>query len=889
MTEISDSKKKEYYKKTVIDFLNKNKYNDEIHTTHTHSSYGSVLYGTFFISDADIKIFMEHYTNAIIHNVTDLSILEKQKEFSPIIVDIDLKKPSDNFNPNKKLYNSKLINKIIKKYIIAIKTYLKCETLEIFLFEKSQSKIANDNNWKDGFHIIFPTLCVEKKIRHLIRDHVVKLCDKENVFESYINNADIIIDKAVVSSNGWFLYGSGKPGDEKYKLTKVYDINLNQLENDSNDSDIIRYLSFYYNRKKYDGKKATPLNDDYNDSDIEAEIQKNNININPKSNDLKYRTENKEILIKRACKYASMLSKERAKEYEDWRNVGLALHSIDSSLLHIFDAFSQKCESSYKKAKDGKGGCEFFWKQIKTQSNGNLLTIRSLAYWANQDNPKEFIKFNKEEFKNILIKSMENNTYTIAKAFHTKYVDKYVCSSIKANDWYEFTNHRWVRIEEAHTIKTALSEEFAGEYHKEISELSAKAATAQAYEKDELNSKISKYTKIAQNLMNISYKKLVIEECKSLFYDKNFQEKLDSCRTIIGCNNGVYDLKLRKLRDGQPDDYLSLNTKNDYINFSEKMPYLKNIKDFHKQILRQEAKRKYMLRLAASCVCGDINELLPILTGGGSNGKSAFNDTLFQAFGDYYMSCPITMITRKRGNSNETSPEKVRMKGKRCGIFQETDDGEKLNVGIMKEFTGGDTVLVRDLFKPSSEMIEYKPQMHYFLTCNQLPGVPSNDAGTWRRIRVIDFDSNFVNNPTLPNEFKINTNLKEEIKSWGSTLLSYLIHIYETECQGVNYMEEPPEVLLSTSQYKMENDTYTEYVLSKITKTNSVTDMINQNDLFIDFKNWYRDYVDSKAQPKRPEFIKAANKILGDPIKGRYIKVTFTILEKISENPDAIA
>jgi phage/plasmid-associated DNA primase len=54
----------------------------------------------------------------------------------------------------------------------------------------------------------------------------------------------------------------------------------------------------------------------------------------------------------------------------------------------------------------------------------------------------------------------------------------------------------------------------------------------------------------------------------------------------------------------------------------------------------------------------------------------------------------------------------------KIGTFQETDEGDKMNVGIMKEFTGGDKVLVRDLYKGSKEMIEFKPQMKYFLICN---------------------------------------------------------------------------------------------------------------------------------------------------------------------------
>lgn len=32
---------------------------------------------------------------------------------------------------------------------------------------------------------------------------------------------DVCFDEAVISRNNWFLYGSGKPGTEKYKCTQI--------------------------------------------------------------------------------------------------------------------------------------------------------------------------------------------------------------------------------------------------------------------------------------------------------------------------------------------------------------------------------------------------------------------------------------------------------------------------------------------------------------------------------------------------------------------------------------------------------------------------------------------------------------------------------------------
>ena len=303
------------------------------------------------------------------------------------------------------------------------------------------------------------------------------------------------------------------------------------------------------------------------------------------------------------------------------------------------------------------------------------------------------IPFSKKElFKNKLRKSLDNNTYKLAMEFKTKYNNILICSSMRSNIWWKFDNHKWNRIDESYIFEL-ISENF-----------------------------------INEKLMNIDFTYKIINESKCLFFDSDFEEKLDSNVHLIGFNNGVYDLNNHIFRKGKYDDYISLSTKNDYIQFSNNIPYIEEIIGFFNQILPNEQVKNYFLQALSTCLSGETKEeKLYILTGCGSNGKSLTMDLMYLALGDYYMSCPITIITRKRGCSNETLPEKVRMKGKRCGVFQEIDDGEKLNVGVMKEFTGGDKILVRYLFKGATDMIEIKQQMKYFLTCNLLPLIKDND------------------------------------------------------------------------------------------------------------------------------------------------------------------
>jgi P4 family phage/plasmid primase-like protien len=877
MTEKSDIKKINKLKERVYELLEKNRHNDDNKEGPTHLSYG-LFNGKFFLDKVQRKELMSLYIKAVTSGVNDFSILERPKEYAPIIVDVDLEIPSDNYVDGTRLYSNELILNVIQKYLNSINKYLDVpeEKLKVCVFEK-QKPTEKEGTYKDGFHLVFPELCVQTKVRHLLRYYVVKICDEEGIFQDYVNSPDKIIDKSVVSTNGWFLYGSKKPNGQIYTLSSIYDSKLNKTydtnNNDENISMETLINNFSLQSNSYSRKNVTPLQDEYVDSDIDMECEKLGITSTMKSEQIKYDIPAcKEDDVRRATKYTMMLNDTRSRDYHGWLHVGLALHNIDNSLLQAWIEFSKKCGPKFK-----EGECEKMWKTMKNPSTGNILTIRSLAYWAKQDDPKQYEAFNKEEFKNMMKRSLDGNTYYLAKSVYSKYSDRFVCSSIKSNCWWEFRNHRWNRIEAGYTLKVLLSEDFANEYNKEIAEISLKATTISGMEREELQQRRTRIDKIVEKLMNTTFKKVLMDECTSLFYDATFEQKLDSNVYLVGFENGVYDLEQSIFREGRPDDYISLSTKNDYHKWNEKNPFNVQINKFFSQVLPNDNVRDYFLNALCTCFAGTTKEeKLYIMTGSGSNGKSLTMDLMYLALGDYYMSCPITIITRKRGSSNETSPEKVRMKGRRCGVFQETDDGEKLNVGVMKEFTGGDKVLVRDLFKGAQEMIEFKPQMKYFLTCNQLPEVPSNDDGTWRRLRVIAFTSKFTDKPTKENEFMIDTMLKQKIEMWAPTFASYLIHVYNTQYKNKKYLEDPVEVMAYTKQYKMENDFYTEYANDRVTITSNPKDIIGHETMWEDFRVWYKDAYEGAKLPKKTDFTKMMIKIFGgDMNKKRHANVVF--------------
>lgn len=80
----------------------------------------------------------------------------------------------------------------------------------------------------------------------------------------------------------------------------------------------------------------------------------------------------------KALEALGRLSSQRADNYSQWTEVGMALRSLDEIGLALWENWSQKSE------KYRPGECAAKW---ETFSKDGGLTLASLFYWADQDNP----------------------------------------------------------------------------------------------------------------------------------------------------------------------------------------------------------------------------------------------------------------------------------------------------------------------------------------------------------------------------------------------------------------------------------------------------------------------------------------------------------------------
>ena len=83
------------------------------------------------------------------------------------------------------------------------------------------------------------------------------------------------------------------------------------------------------------------------------------------------------------------------------------------------------------------------------------------------------------------------------------------------------------------------------------------------------------------------------------------------------------NFKNNMFREGYPDDYISLCTNIEYIEYDENDEKIKQIETFFSQVQPQDGMYNYILDYFASCLVGHSpDEYFHIWTGSGGNAKS---------------------------------------------------------------------------------------------------------------------------------------------------------------------------------------------------------------------------------------------------------------------------
>ena len=427
---------------------------------------------------------------------------------------------------------------------------------------------------------------------------------------------------------------------ENVEKSKYYKSNNSDFDSDSDadkseveadeadevDNEVDKIYEKYENTKHKLKKKQKKM-EDYDEND---RYDEDNPNQNKYKNGLlhedqplgrtekwpsQFQTTGKLFEIEIAKEILKILKRNRWDDYHEWIRVGWALHGVSPSLLKDYINFSKRS----KKFKPGE--CEEIWRNADSYDKDEL-GIGSLQWWAREDNLEAYLQILRK-CMNPLINEAKSGTHDdIANVMKEMYKHMYKCINIQKNIWYEFQGHGWVLLDSAYTLKDRIPSEVVKEFFVLHSSHIASAGGTMAVDQDEHIKQSGKIQKLYEKLKNNGFQKQVVEACTSKFYDKKFEEKLNTNPLLLGFKNGVYDLGEMRFRNGTPDDLISMNTGYDYKEYDANSPEVKKVEKYFSQVQRDEDVRNYVLRLISSFLDGRVKDQKFILwTGHGCHAK----------------------------------------------------------------------------------------------------------------------------------------------------------------------------------------------------------------------------------------------------------------------------
>ena len=497
---------------------------------------------------------------------------------------------------------------------------------------------------------------------------------------------------------------------------------------------------------------------------------------------------------------------DRVESRSEWVNIAHHLKAISATNFEIWDAWSQKSQKY-----TSKPDLQKVWNSICVKA-GPSDALKYLYSKAKFDNEEKFIALiAQDEFSHVLeILHKRGSHLSIAKYIELwhKY-DILVVSAKKQNPlYYTFNGNTWDERDQVTYLSKLICESIIPRLQKQTETFQRKDSAG------ETGKMAEQLFAVVQNLENHNFRASVIADVLVVLYNgEHIKDLMDANTDLIGFGNGVYDLRSKEFRPGQPEDFVTRTTKLDCpIEIAPELTH--EVEIFLNQILVDQQVREYLLDQFSQNLNGRVGKnLMHFLTGSsGANGKTTLVNLVAKAFGDYAFKVGSDVLTSSRPSSFNGNPLLMKMKGVRFIYIEEPEDEDKsrLNGAWIKELTGGAKMSAR--LNHGNQYFEFMPQWHFYALSNKIPELNGSDGGLQRRVRKVDFEALFTNEFEAtqedPHVFPEITDMSDKLDRMAPAFLRLLLNRYIHD-----FSYECPEKVLASSRILMEeNDPFAYFV-----------------------------------------------------------------------------
>ncbi|MCM2391755.1 phage/plasmid primase, P4 family [Streptomyces albipurpureus] len=267
----------------------------------------------------------------------------------------------------------------------------------------------------------------------------------------------------------------------------------------------------------------------------------------------------------------------------------------------------------------------------------------------------------------------------------------------------------------------------------------------------------------------------------------------DAHHELLSVANGTVNLRTGDLTPHSPSDMI---TKRLTVAYYPDAPAVRWNQFLGEVFPEHRELPSFMRRLVGYGITGSTSEhCFAFLHGQGSNGKSVFLDALIYVFTGITQATQFSTF-EKSVNVGQASPELASLRGARLVTASETEKYSRLAEALVKQLTGGDPITCRFL---NQNPFTYVPSFLLMVAGNFKPAILSQDAGTWRRVKLVPFDATFSyalgnKDTTLP------AKLREEAEGILAWAVAGAVEWYATG------LGEPSSVVTATRDYRESED-----------------------------------------------------------------------------------
>jgi phage/plasmid-associated DNA primase len=874
-----------------------------------------------------------------------MSMYEKQLEYSGIMLDFDIFQTLPNSQLTAEQFHRLSISviKILVKHLQFDDSYNEI----VVGFICKPKVVANEQNInKDGFHMLIPGIKITRSakkllINQMLKDKVMDRCFHDlKPHPNYTLNDFVDVNSAHVGVH--FIGSSSKPGKPPYELTHVFKVKVDIKHEDyipyaydiigqaNADSKINLCYEFSLNwerspakggiiaKKQYEVKAeyAFLLETDMkkpDDLECEDEFEPDSVHgemslLNVHDPDTQY--------IKSLL---DILHIDRATDYDLWFQVLCVLAHASPTYKPLAEYFSRRVPEKFDPV-----AFENTWNSAVKDTKNNL-TMGSLHYWAQHDNPDRYEEVRQRSVYTMIYKKIYDiqtegilEHYDIAELLYKMLKHKYVFDKEEGalmGCWYEFIIEnepqrkgemfKWRKYDtrKPPSLMRYVSEILPNLFRKVIDRIKA------TYE--ESADDLAKYhrqiltnvQRTSRSLKNSGFKRGVITEAEFIFEKIGFAEDLDTNPLLKGVGNGVLLLgREPKLITGYHGHKISKFTPVDYIKMNPYNPKTKKLLLTLRNLIPdiEPDTFNYIMHYLASTLDGRKKEsIMLLIVGGGSNGKSFMVELHKGAIGSIDgVKMPISFLTTQVKNSENATPALMQLKDARFAYYSESNKSEVLNIAKIKEFTGQETLAGRNL---NQGYINFKPKCHHLVASNNDFEIHEQDHGAWRRIKYFRFKIKFCDpavdeyDPENPYERiadpEVGSNWTEDPEILA-LYLGIMVWYYASlqENYGGKVQNVPhPHIKKETEEFRNRQDTLNCFINTYLVKCDDDKQEIPISDTIEKYCTWFTNMYPDNNSFKKGLVEQIENSLLQKFMKktrrGRFL-VGYRILGQNEEKED---